>query len=387
MKFMRLLGYSSWFWLFFGLGLLFTFPLDGLRPLAIAKAEQFLGKGKQGPNGKDPVVTIGELGLSGLWVKASRVHIQLGAKDPDPGPEFDIDSVKVSASLLSLVRSVKTVQVRAELYKGDVDADVSVDDKGNVTGFDVGVDDVELGEVVALMQKIGMPIAGKINGRFDVGSSGLLEKDGEGKMNLNVKGLVFGPGTLKAGIAGSYEFPNAINLGELVLKAPVKQGVASIEALKLDGVTDLQAELTGTMNLRSRLEGTRIDLDGFFKPMPSLFEKSTKVRDAIEIAEKISLPGAPSLSKAKDEEGRYHFSLRGPLPAIQPQLSTTGGKKGGRPAPTTKPAAPTPPRPPPPAPTPAAPVPQPPAPAAVDVDKGAEKPPEKVPEKPDAADD
>ena len=59
-------------------------------------------------------------------------------------------------------------------------------------------------------------------------------------------------------------------------------------------------------------------------------DKNPKIKSAIELGEKLSLPGAPSLSKAKDGEGRYHFEARGALQTLKPQLSRDAGRRAAR---------------------------------------------------------
>jgi type II secretion system protein N len=301
------------------------FPLQGLRPLVVDQAEKALGKGKQGRNGVDPVVTIGELSMSGLGVKATRVQVQLPNTEPEPGPTVDLDSVWLSASLQSLVSSTKTVQLEAELYEGDVEAEVSVDDKLNIVAARIEVDDVRLGRVGAIIGALGAPVEGTVTADVDVELGAAAEKDAKGTVAVRIADLSVGPGSLKV-VPGGFELAEAITLGTLVVKAPIDKGQGMVEG-RFEGAADIEAELTGTIGLRAKLPTSRVDVDGWFRPTSGFLDKNPKVKSAIELGEKLSLPGAPSLSKAKDGEGRYHFEARGALQAMKPQLSRDAGRR------------------------------------------------------------
>jgi type II secretion system protein N len=325
---LKLAGYFLFFDLCFVVAAVVMFPLQGLRPLIVDQAEKALGKGKQGRNGVDPVVTIGELAMSGLGVKATRVQIQLGNTEPEPGPTVDIDAVRVSASLASIVSSTKTLQVDAELYQGDVSADVSVDDKQNVVAADIEVDGVELGRIGAIIAGLGAPVEGKVNADIDVVLGATPDKDAKGTIDIRIANLSVGPGNLKA-IPGGFELAEPISLGALVIKAPVDKGQGQLDG-RFEGAADVEAELTGTIALRGKLPTSRLDADGWFRPTAAFLDKNPKIKSALELGEKLSIPGAPSLSKAKDGEGRYHFEARGALQTMKPQLSRDAGRRAAR---------------------------------------------------------
>lgn len=337
MKIVRLMGYFSWFGFCFVVGAILTAPLDSFRPLLSQTLERQLGKGKQGQHGVDPVVTIDKIGLSGLGVKAKRVHMQLASSEPEPGPDVDIDEVWISLrSLASLPTSSKRIDASASLYGGDVAVVAALDEKNFVTEADLEVDDVDLGKVPALMQKLGVPLTGVVNVDVELEMGKQPEKDAVGHVNIDIKGVSAGPGALK--IPGStFELPEAIKLGDIKGRIPVKQGVGTIETFGVEGVTDVEAAVNGTLNVKPMLQNSRLDLDGWFKPTPGFLEKNGKIKSAIELGEQLG-----PLKRAKDDDARYHFTARGAVQALQPQLSRDGGKKAlSRAARATPPPAPT----------------------------------------------
>ncbi len=325
---LKLTGFSAWFSFCFLIGCVLMFPLSGLKPLVVDQAEKALGKGKQGKNGSDPVVTIGDLATSGLGIKAERVHIQLASPNPDPGATFDFDAVRVSATLLSAITSNKTVQVQAKLANGDVDADITVNDKQEPVALVADIDDVNLARFPAFISWLGVPLEGIVNGTVDVTLGAAPEKDAKGNVDLTVKQLALGQGRLQAFPGGLDLPPDGIPLGVLRLTAPVDKGQAQVD-LKLEG-TSIELDTGGTVTLRNKLQQSRVDIEGWFRPTKDFLDKAPAIKSALELGEKLSLPGMPSLSKAKDSEGRYHFSAKGAAQLVKPQLSRDAGRRSSR---------------------------------------------------------
>lgn len=324
MRALKLSGYVSWFFTFFVVGVYLTFPLDDLRGLITERLESALGKGKQGNYGVDPKVALGSLALSGFGIKAERVSVQLPSRDPEPGPTIDIDELAVGVRPWTLLSKVRTVRVAADLYGGSVDATVSVDEKGAVHDADVDVDGFDLGKIPVVQEKLGVPVSGKLDLSAELELGATPEKDGSGKVTLDLKGASLGPGNLKLAAAfGGFELP-LIDLGSLSGEIPVKQGRGTLNGVKLDG-KDVQLELLGDVFFKGNLATSRLDLDGWFMPTTAFLEREKKFQSLLQLGE--SLGGGVSLSKAKDEEGHYWFSLKGPLQSPSALLSRDAGKR------------------------------------------------------------
>ncbi len=315
------LGYWSWFSFCFTIAVVLTFPLAGLKPTIVEQIEKVLGKGRQGPHGSDPVVTIGELGMSGLGVKATRVQVQLGSPNADPGLLVDVDKLWLSASLLSLVSDNKTVQVEASLYGGDISADVTLDPKQEPVAIDAGIDDLDLGKVAPLIAKFGVPVEGIVNGVVDIDLGVQADKDAKGNVALDIKGFGVGQGKLTIpGVPGDFTLANGMRLGDLKLTLPIEKGAGPI-ALKLEGATDVEAEVTGTITMKQKMSSSRVDADGWAKPTAAMLAKEPLIKSGLELADQFGG------NKAKDDEGRYHFSARGPLQTLKPMMARDGGRK------------------------------------------------------------
>ena len=298
-----------------------TFPLQGLRPLLIAEMEKALGKDPNRIHGVDPVVTIGDLGMSGLGIKAKRVSIQLASTDPEPGATVELDSIWLSGSLWSLVSKNKTVQVKAALYDGDIRADVTFDEKQQPMAIDANIDGVDLSKIAPIIAKLGLPLEGIVDGDVELELGVAAEKDAHGRINLDVKGFGLGVGKLAIpGIPGEFTLDNGMRLGDLVLRVPIDKGAGPVE-LKLAGTTELEAEVTGTLNVKQKMVASRLDADGWIRPTAALLTKDPRIKSAVELADQFGG------NKAKDDQGRYHFSARGPLQSLRPTMARDAGRK------------------------------------------------------------
>lgn len=323
---LRIAGYVAWFCAFFVVGVYLTFPLDEAKGAIINLVETQLGKGKQGQHGVDPVVQLGSLHLSGFGVAAERVSIQMPSRNPDPGPTIDLDELSVGVRPWSLLSDAKTVVVDADLYGGSLSAVVSADAKGAVHDADIEGEDIDLGKIPLLLERVGIPLSGKleIDAELDLGEN--PEKDGEGSVRLTVKDATVGPGNIKALSAlGGFEVPT-VDLGNLVVDIPVKQGKGTIAGARLDG-KDVQLELFGDLFVKGRLQQSRIDIDGYMLPTAAFLEREKKFQSLLELGEKMGGMGGVSLPRAKDEEGRYYFSLKGTLEAPNATLARDNGRR------------------------------------------------------------
>lgn len=319
-KFATFLGYWSWFSFCFTIAVVLTFPLAGLKPLLIDQAEKFLGKGRQGAYGSDPVVTIGDLGMSGLGVKATRVQVQLASPNADPGPLIDIDRLWVSGSLLSLVSANKTLQLEASLYGGDINADVTVNEKQEPVAIDADIDDLDFSKVAPIIAKLGVGLEGIANGSVAIDLGAAADKDAKGDVALDIKGFGIGQGKLVLGAGMDFTLANGLRLGDLKLRLPIDKGTGPL-SLMLEGASDVEAEVTGTLNMKPKMAMSRLEADGWVRPTAAMLAKEPLIKSGIELADQFGG------NKAKDDEGRYHFAMRGPLQTLKPTMARDGGRK------------------------------------------------------------
>ena len=244
-KFVKLFGYPGFFFAAFSVSLYLTFPMQAVKGKVVSVLEDALGKGKQGRYGTDPQVNFQSMDLWRLsGVSFERLSLQLGSRDPDPGPVFDFDELRLRVGLLSLLSENPEVSFDAELYDGDVEGDVTISAKGDLKKLNVEFDDVNVARMPVVVGAVGVPTTGKLKGNIELNLGKKPSKEAQGKVDMAIAGLSLGPGELEVpipGMAGGLTVPS-IDMGDLKLKTELKGGRAEKGLVSLNG-KDFQAEL------------------------------------------------------------------------------------------------------------------------------------------------
>lgn len=342
-KWLKVAGYPGWFTVCFLLSLYLTFPLTMVKAPVIAALEDALGKGKQGRYGTDPKVDIEELTLWRMsGVSLNRVSIQLPSTDPDPGATLELEEVSARLGLFSLLLNAPTLHFTAELYGGDVEGSFTLrgdkeaeesffghtfallDGKAQqLSELHLTIDGVDMSAAPPVVEKAGVPVTGVLAGHVDLELGDDASKDATGDIDLKLAGVTLGPGELKIpvpGLTGGLTLP-LIDMGDLEVKAPVSEGKAKFEKLGFNG-QDFNAALDLELNLSSKLKSSRVTGDGSFQISEQFLEKNSKFKTILDFAS--------PLKRARDDEGRYHFNIRGNLGTPKFSLSSSGGKSNRR---------------------------------------------------------
>lgn len=342
-KWLKVTGYPGWFALCFFTFLYMSFPLTMVKAPVIAALEDALGKGKQGRYGVDPKVEIEKLSVWRMsGVELERVSLQLGSDDPDPGATIELDSVAGRVGFFSLLLNAPTLHFSAELYEGEVSGSVTlkgdeeaeesffghtfafIDGKAqDVAALHVTVSGIDLSRTPPVVEKAGVPVTGMLEGKIDLELGKDAGKEASGDIDLKLAGVTLGPGELKIpvpGLTGGLTLP-LIDMGDLEVKAPVSEGKAKFEKLGFNG-QDFNADLDLELNLASRLNASRLSGDGSFQISEQFLEKNAKFKTILDFA--------TPLKRARDDEGRYHFNVRGTVNKPKFSLSSSGGKSSKR---------------------------------------------------------
>jgi type II secretion system protein N len=319
-RLLKIMSYSTFFSFAFTVSLYLTFPMDAVKGKIITAMEEALGKGKQGRYGTDPIVSFSSIDL---WrfsgVAFERLSLQMGSRDPDPGPTVDFDELRLRVGLLSLLSDAPEVSFDAILYDGELEGDVTVSATGEVRKIGLELEEVNIGKMPLLLNSSGVPTSGNVNGSVNLHLGKKPSKDAKGNIDLVVAGLSLGPGELELpipGMSGGLTIPS-IGMGDLTLKTEVIAGKAEKGTLAMNG-KDFQAELKPALFFNDRIGRSRVSGDGWF----SISEKFLKDNGKFETLISFASP----LKKAKDGEGRYHFNLKGTLSSPSAKLSRP--KKG-----------------------------------------------------------
>lgn len=341
-RWLKLSAYPGWFALCFFTSLYLTFPLALVKEPVIAGLENALGKGKQGRYGTDPKVQIEKLSLWRMsGVELERMTVQLASSDPDPGATLEIDSAAARLGVFSLLLNEPTLHFRARLYGGEVEGSVTLQGGKEADGFlghtfaflggkaqnlsalRLEIDGIDFSRAPPVLEKAGVPVTGKLGGKVVIHLGDEPEKTAGGEIDLRLAGVTLGPGELKIpvpGLTGGLSLP-LIDMGDLILKAPIAEGRSKSEQMALTGQdfnasAELELSFTSTIGM-SRLQGT-----GSFQISEQFLEQNAKFNTILDFAS--------PLKRARDDDGRYHFDLRGTLGKPKFTLSSSGGKSSRR---------------------------------------------------------
>jgi len=313
-------GYSAWFCVCLIALIYFTFPIDRFKGQVENEMEKMLGRGAQGKYGVDPEVSIDTLSMSGFpGIKASRVQIQLGSRDPDPGAKFLLDEVKAVGAVFSSLLGKPAGSFNVKAYTGTIDGALTmakpVPAKGGKVSkkaafalrtLDVDIEDLDISRIEAVVQKARVPVTGKIQGKVEIDMGAQPDKDAEGVVDLKIAGVNLGPGNLEIpvpGLTGGFEVPN-INLGDVVAKIDIEKGKGKTEKVGITG-KDIQADIEADITINRLLKMSRLKGQGWFKISEEFLKTNGKFQAILDFA-------AP-LKKVKNEEGQYEFSINGML--------------------------------------------------------------------------
>jgi len=320
-KWFKVVAYPSWFGLVFFISLYMTFPMSTVRSKVVSGLEKAMGKGAQGRHGSDPSVQIGSMTLAnGLGVKMTNVNLQFGSRTPDPGMLLMLDELVLSTSVFSIFGS-PSADLEAKLYGGTVDGHVELGNEkfaeeflGELKGLASGrmkpgdslksvkldVDNLRLDMLPPMDTLQKMPLSGALTLNVDLDLGKDPSKEADGNINLAIEGGGLGPG--EHPLAGSIPL---IRLGKVSGVIDVKEGKGTSEVFKVDG-QDLKADASVDLTLSKKVGNSRLKGTGWFQ-----FDQAFLQGDGSKI--KMAYDLVPQLKRAKDDEEKVHFKLRGTL--------------------------------------------------------------------------
>jgi type II secretion system protein N len=321
-RWLKWIGYPAFFWAVFFFSLYSNLPLHVVKDRVVGEMEKALGKGKQGRWGTEPKVTIGNMSpyrLTGVELK--HLSIQMGSKDPDPGPTVDVDELKVRVGLLGFLFGNRDISFSGKLYEGTVEGEVSISQEEKsqvVNSIKVQAAGVDLARMPLVAGKVGVPMTGVFGADVDLELGATPHENGKGEVNLKLSRLSVGPGELVfplPGLTGGLTIP-PVDAGGLDGKIVFKEGAGKIEKFELKG-RDLEAGLQGNVELNKSLGRSRLEVDGSFAIAEAFLKENGKFQAILDLA-------AP-LKRVRTKDGAYPFNMRGNLSGPKFKLGK-GGK-------------------------------------------------------------
>ncbi|MCP4502047.1 MAG: type II secretion system protein GspN [Deltaproteobacteria bacterium] len=331
--FKKFLAYGSWFSLVFVLSFYATFPINKVRGKVVAGLEDAMGKGKQGRHGTDPSVQIGKMSLGGgAGIQLENVQMQFGSRTKDPGFLLHVDDVTLSTSLLSLLTNSPKANIDAKLYGGTATGSVELGNKkfaeemfGVVEGLASGrmkvdesiqnvalnVENLRLDRLPPLKTLKGLGVGGTLSLDVDLDLGENASKEGTGSIVLGIEGASVGPGEYLVSIP-------LVRLGKVTLDLPFVDGKGESKTVSVDG-KDVKADLDLKLTLSKRLLSSRLAGGGWVQPDEAFLNgDGSKLKMAYDLL--------PQLKRAKDDEEKVHFKLRGTLKSPGGSLDASKGK-------------------------------------------------------------
>lgn len=284
----RYLGYAGFFVFFFLIGLYLTFPWDVAKDRILALGERQTG------------MQLEARSLEPSWITGVEIE---GLEITPPGKTpLLLDRVNARVHLLPLLTGKFGMSINLPIGKGEIDADVVSSD--DTFDLEAKIDAVQVDLVPILLEASGLPLEGRIDLEADLVIGKKDPKLTEGRIMLKTTDFKID----KGGKLGMVPVP-ALELGNLTLEVPVKEGRAEFKNTRLPG-TDLEISLDGTISPQYPLAKSSMNLTLGLKPTEKLLAADPFLRPILN-----------NFQSAKDADGFYGISMVGSLqhPRIQPR--------------------------------------------------------------------
>ena len=329
----RAVGYPLFFLFFFVVFLYVTFPYDRLKEVIIAQAEapRVSPSGRTTPSGME--LTIGSLGPSCFpGLKAKNVTVTYLPQGPGGRPTFmHIDTAVVHVSLFGLLFGNANVSFDIEGMGGEVEGSLSyalssastaeessassptpsrapsaAGTPAGLRSFELELKEVDAAEFGPLVQAVGLPLGGTLNGTVSLTVPEGQVAQAEGSVAITASRFSVGDGRAQ------FQIPHfggvtieQIRAGDLTFNVNIRRGVATFErtgstsnefALQIDGRIDLRPELANSaMNLGMRFRFTDV--------YRAKSEQAARILTVMDMV--------PDLQRAKRPDGMFGFRCVG----------------------------------------------------------------------------
>jgi len=330
---LRAVGYPLFFSLFFLVFLYVTFPYDRLKEVIIAQLEapRTTPSGRSLPSGLE--VTIGSLGPTVLpGLRARDVRVTFLPTAPGGRPTFmRIDEAVVHVSLFALLVKRLDLSFDIEGMGGEVEGDASysfaTEPAPGLRALEIEVENVAAGEVGPLVQAVGLPLGGTLNGKVELSIPDGQVAQAEGKVELTCARLTVGDGRAQ------YQIPQfggvtiaEIRAGDLSFNVDIRRGVATLQRVAAQS-NEFALQMDGRIGLRPNLAESAMDLGVRFRLTDAYRNKNEQAGRILTVMDMV-----PDLQRARRPDGMLGFRCTGTFarpPACGPDLRGAGGAAPG----------------------------------------------------------
>jgi len=321
---MPVLGYPAFFLVCFIGSLYLTFPMGLLKGRILEELTRAVNQGRSpGQYGKPGRVTAESVDLWRLsGVSFKDLTIYPVTTNPDPPIPYHVDSLNVRVQLFPLLRKLAEISFQVRAYEGDVDGEIILTGEGfrEVKSIKATADGLAWGELEVVKEKLKVPTAGTLGGDVEL-LLGKDAKDWTGTIKLRGQGLSVGPGELQVPAFGTLTLP-LVDMGKLDGDIKINEGKSGGPPITLAG-RDIQGQLDAPLALKSAFENSQFTNGALvFKLAEEFLKTNPKFQTVVDFA--------PPLKNARDEEGVFHYRLKGSIksPDVKPDKSAkiSGGK-------------------------------------------------------------
>jgi len=276
---MKYIGYALFFLASVVFGVYQTFPWDVVKDRAFNAIKKQSG------------VTITADSLEPNWItgiEAEKVEISL---KPNQDP-IKLDSLKARAKVFALIQGKTGLSFSAPIARGNVDADIVMDQETAV--IEAEIEKIQL-ELVPALRAANVPLSGKVSLSSDLTWGLKAPKKTEGKVTIKFQDFVAEKG-IKVGM---FPLPRDFDLGSFQLDLPMKEGKVLLKNQKVAG-KDVELTLDGTITLMKPIHRSALNLDVGFKPTEALLKADPLIKALLK-----------NIKGKKDSKGFQKFKVTG----------------------------------------------------------------------------
>ncbi len=261
-------------------------------------------------------------------IKLEGIRITTPATDPTKvASELKIDSVVARISLLGMLVGNRDVSFHVKAFGGSIDG--AYDETGKENDVDVDLDGVNVGQIAPLVNAIGLPVEGTLNGTVSLIMPEGKASKANGTMALEFRDLAVGDG--KAKLKGALALPR-VNIGALTVAGDAKDGALTLKKLAASG-KDIDLQGDGKVQLRELAMESLLDVNVRFK-INDAYRTKSDVTKSLFGAPGSTAPALfeladPKIKQSKRPDGFYAWHARGQLGRLD--FAPAGGAAAGTP--------------------------------------------------------
>ena len=274
------------------------------------------------PMGLGMDVKAGELSLSLLsrGIRAENVVLRTRPmRTADKPSRFVLDTVRLNIGIIGAMLQHPTYKFSIDAFEGNVEGTIKVSEKE--AHYDIEGVGLSLGAVQGLQNAVsGLPVEGKLEGKFELDAPGRLVSTADGSLDLNIDGASIGDGkalliiATDPFLAQGVTMPR-IRIGKVQVNVVIEKGRARLETVKAHSA-DVDITVEGSIDLRDPLPLSLLHLYVRFKLSDELIKKEPTLGLV-----------TTSLAAGKRTDGYFGAQVTGSLasPLFVPNLTPPAG--------------------------------------------------------------